>query len=85
MEEGPSARFSAGAVSLGPYKAGSFFFVGGCNKSLEPLDDIYYLHTGFVFYLSLGRLLIILLIIFAYCQQMVDTMHGLIKLQGGFL
>ncbi|KAG5380967.1 hypothetical protein IGI04_028809 [Brassica rapa subsp. trilocularis] len=45
MEEGPSARFSAGAVSLGPYKAGSFFFVGGCNKSLEPLDDIYYLHT----------------------------------------
>ncbi|KAF2592903.1 hypothetical protein F2Q70_00045403 [Brassica cretica] len=45
MEEGPSARFSAGAVSLGPYKAGSFFFLGGCNKSLEPLDDIYYLHT----------------------------------------
>ncbi|XP_033131478.1 nitrile-specifier protein 1 isoform X1 [Brassica rapa] len=45
MEEGPSARFSAGAVSLGPYKAGSFFFVGGCNKNLEPLDDIYYLHT----------------------------------------
>ncbi|XP_013652385.2 tip elongation aberrant protein 1 isoform X1 [Brassica napus] len=45
MEEGPAARFSAGAVCLGPYKAGSFFFLGGCNKSLEPLDDIYYLHT----------------------------------------
>ena len=48
MEEGPAARFSAGAVCLGPYKAGSFFFLGGCNKSLEPLDDIYYLHTGFI-------------------------------------
>ncbi|VVA95232.1 unnamed protein product [Arabis nemorensis] len=45
MEEGPSARFSASAVSLDPYKAGLFFFLGGCNKNLEPLDDIYYLHT----------------------------------------
>lgn len=46
MEERPSARFSAAAVCMGPYKDGSFFFVGGCNKNLEPLDDIYYLHTG---------------------------------------
>jgi len=46
MVEGPSARFSSAAVCLDPYKAGSFFFVGGCNKNLEPLDDIYYLHTG---------------------------------------
>lgn len=46
MEEGPSARFSAAAVCLDPYKAGLFFFVGGCNKNLDPLDDIYYLHTG---------------------------------------
>ncbi|EFH63787.1 hypothetical protein ARALYDRAFT_316360 [Arabidopsis lyrata subsp. lyrata] len=45
MEEGPSPRFSSAAVCLHPYKAGSFFFVGGCNKNLEPLDDIYYLHT----------------------------------------
>ncbi|KAJ4883747.1 Galactose oxidase/kelch repeat superfamily protein [Raphanus sativus] len=45
IEEGPSARFCAGAVCLGPYKAGSVFFLGGCNKNLEPLDDIYYLHT----------------------------------------
>ncbi|KAF8088557.1 hypothetical protein N665_0536s0008 [Sinapis alba] len=49
MEERPSARFSATAVCLGPYKAGSFFFVGGCNKNLEPLDDIYYLHTDGVY------------------------------------
>lgn len=46
MEEGPSARFSTSAVFLDPYKAGLFLFVGGCNKNLEPLDDIYYLHTG---------------------------------------
>lgn len=46
MEERPSARFSCAAVCLDPYKAGSFFFVGGCNKNLEALDDIYYLHTG---------------------------------------
>ncbi|XP_023643710.1 tip elongation aberrant protein 1 isoform X2 [Capsella rubella] len=46
MEEGPCARFSCAAVCLDPYKAGSFFFLGGCNKNLEPLDDIYYLHTG---------------------------------------
>ncbi|KAG2313275.1 hypothetical protein Bca4012_027852 [Brassica carinata] len=45
IEEGPCARFSAAAVCLGPYKPGSFFFVGGYNKNLEPLDDIYYLHT----------------------------------------
>ncbi|KAG2313271.1 hypothetical protein Bca52824_024828 [Brassica carinata] len=57
MEEGPSARFSAAAVCLGPYKAGSFFFVGGCNNNLEPLDDIYYLHTGlFLFMVYLARL-----------------------------
>ncbi|CAN8239743.1 unnamed protein product [Cochlearia groenlandica] len=45
MEAGPSARFSTAAVCLGPYKAGLFLFVGGCNKNLEALDDIYYLHT----------------------------------------
>ncbi|XP_019083710.1 PREDICTED: tip elongation aberrant protein 1-like [Camelina sativa] len=45
MEEGPSARFSCAAVCLDPYKPGSFFFLGGCNKNLEALDDIYYLHT----------------------------------------
>ncbi|KAG2313273.1 hypothetical protein Bca52824_024830 [Brassica carinata] len=55
MEEGPSARFSAAAVCLGPYKAGSFFFVGGCNNNLEPLDDIYYLHTDGVYEARLAQ------------------------------
>nr|VDC88717.1 unnamed protein product [Brassica rapa] len=45
MEDRPPARFSAAAVCLGPYKAGSFFFFGGCNKNLKPLDDTYYFHT----------------------------------------
>ncbi|XP_013619598.1 PREDICTED: tip elongation aberrant protein 1 [Brassica oleracea var. oleracea] len=49
MEDRPPARFSAAAVCLGPYKAGSFFFFGGCNKNLEPLDDIYYFHTDGVY------------------------------------
>ncbi|KAJ4909341.1 Galactose oxidase/kelch repeat superfamily protein [Raphanus sativus] len=54
MEEGPSARFSAAAACLGPYKAGSFFFFGGCNN-LEPLDDIYYLHTDGVYEARLAK------------------------------
>ncbi|CAN8234881.1 unnamed protein product [Cochlearia groenlandica] len=56
-EEGPCARFSVAAVSLDPYKDGLLFFVGGCNKNLEPLDDIYYLHTEgrYSARLSLGK------------------------------
>ncbi|KAJ0229447.1 hypothetical protein HA466_0316080 [Hirschfeldia incana] len=49
MGEGPSARFSAAAVCLDPYMDGSFFLFGGCNKNLEPLDDIYYLHKDRVY------------------------------------
>ncbi|KAG2313277.1 hypothetical protein Bca52824_024834 [Brassica carinata] len=49
IQEGPCARFSAAAVRLGPYMAGSFFLFGGCNKNLEPLDDIYYLCTDCVY------------------------------------
>lgn len=32
--------------SLDPVKPGVLVFIGGCNKSLEALDDIYFLHTG---------------------------------------
>ncbi|KAL3748626.1 hypothetical protein ACJRO7_009802 [Eucalyptus globulus] len=43
---GPSARFSMAGVCLDPVRSGVLAFVGGCNRSLEALDDIYYLHTG---------------------------------------
>ncbi|WZY98174.1 hypothetical protein YC2023_070503 [Brassica napus] len=46
MGEGPSARFSSAGACLDPQKAGFLVFVGGCNKSLEALDDMFYLHTG---------------------------------------
>ncbi|KAK0586865.1 hypothetical protein LWI29_013612 [Acer saccharum] len=44
--EGPSARFSVVGDCLDPLKGGVLVFVGGCNKSLEALDDMYYLYTG---------------------------------------
>uniref|UniRef100_A0A0D3CR83 Uncharacterized protein n=1 Tax=Brassica oleracea var. oleracea TaxID=109376 RepID=A0A0D3CR83_BRAOL len=59
IAEGLYARFSAAAVFLGPYKAGSFFFVDICNKNLDTFGDNH------------------------YYAQMVDTMHSLIKVQGG--
>lgn len=31
---------------LDPFKGGVLVFIGGCNKSLEALDDMYYLYTG---------------------------------------
>ena len=43
---GPSARFSVAGDCLDPLKRGVLVFIGGCNKSLEALDDMYYLHTG---------------------------------------
>ncbi|KAF8104265.1 hypothetical protein N665_0176s0072 [Sinapis alba] len=46
MGEGPSARFSSAGACLDPHKAGFLVFVGGCNKSLDALDDMFYLHTG---------------------------------------
>uniref|UniRef100_A0A1J3DCW7 Kelch domain-containing protein 3 n=1 Tax=Noccaea caerulescens TaxID=107243 RepID=A0A1J3DCW7_NOCCA len=46
MGEGPSARFSSAGACLDPHKAGFLVFVGGCNKNLEALDDMFYLHTG---------------------------------------
>lgn len=44
--EGPSARFSVAGDCLDPLKDGVLVFVGGCNKSLEALDDMYFLYTG---------------------------------------
>ncbi|KAJ0680400.1 putative transcription factor WD40-like family [Helianthus annuus] len=45
---GPSARFSMAGSTLHPHHGGALVFIGGCNKSLEALDDMFYLHTGFV-------------------------------------
>lgn len=42
----PSARFSVAGDCLDPSMGGVLVFIGGCNKSLEALDDMYYLHTG---------------------------------------
>ncbi|XP_021809931.1 rab9 effector protein with kelch motifs-like [Prunus avium] len=44
--DGPSARFSVAGDCLDPVKGGVPVFFGGCNKSLEALDDMYYLYTG---------------------------------------
>ncbi|XP_052179760.1 protein GLUTELIN PRECURSOR ACCUMULATION 3-like isoform X2 [Diospyros lotus] len=44
--EGPSARFSMSGDSLHPIRGGVLVFFGGCNKDLEALDDMYFLHTG---------------------------------------
>lgn len=32
--------------SLDPRNGGVLVFIGGCNKNLEALDDMYYLKTG---------------------------------------
>ncbi|XP_062116747.1 uncharacterized protein LOC133830714 isoform X2 [Humulus lupulus] len=44
--DGPSARFSVAGDCLDPQKRGVLVFLGGCNKSLEALDDMFYLYTG---------------------------------------
>ncbi|XP_050375995.1 uncharacterized protein LOC126793498 isoform X2 [Argentina anserina] len=46
--DGPSARFSVAGDCLDPVKGGVLVFIGGCNKSLEGLDDMFYLNTGLV-------------------------------------
>ncbi|XP_048500330.1 uncharacterized protein LOC104907916 isoform X3 [Beta vulgaris subsp. vulgaris] len=43
--DGPSARFSMSGDCLDPSKGGVLVFIGGCNKNLEALDDMYFLHT----------------------------------------
>ncbi|XP_052176236.1 tip elongation aberrant protein 1-like isoform X3 [Diospyros lotus] len=44
--ERPSPRFSVAGDSLDPEKSDALVFLGGCNKNLDALDDMYYLHTG---------------------------------------
>uniref|UniRef100_A0A7N0UYB7 Attractin/MKLN-like beta-propeller domain-containing protein n=1 Tax=Kalanchoe fedtschenkoi TaxID=63787 RepID=A0A7N0UYB7_KALFE len=44
--EGPSGRFSVAGDCLDPTRIGALMFIGGCNRSLEALDDMYYLNTG---------------------------------------
>ncbi|KAK8537633.1 hypothetical protein V6N13_096556 [Hibiscus sabdariffa] len=46
MGDGPSARFSVSGDCLDPLKSGVLMFIGGCNKTLEALDDMYFLYTG---------------------------------------
>ncbi|CAI9281517.1 unnamed protein product [Lactuca saligna] len=46
--EGPSARFSMAGSTLHPQHGGVLMFIGGCNKKLEALDDMFYLFTGIV-------------------------------------
>ena len=53
--DGPSARFSVAGDCLDPVKGGVLVFVGGCNKSLEALDDMYYLYTGLSYSLYLPQ------------------------------
>ncbi|KAK8657739.1 hypothetical protein V6N13_035962 [Hibiscus sabdariffa] len=48
MGDGPSARFSVSGDCLDPLKSGVLMFIGGCNKTLEALDDMYFLYTGLV-------------------------------------
>lgn len=44
INKGPSARFSGAGDCLDEQR-GILVFLGGCNKSLEALDDMYYLYT----------------------------------------
>lgn len=46
--DSPSARFSVAGDCLDPHRRGVLAFLGGCNKSLEALGDMYYLHTGLI-------------------------------------
>ncbi|KAL9243311.1 hypothetical protein vseg_017213 [Gypsophila vaccaria] len=41
----PSARFSMSGYCLDPSENGVLLFIGGCDRNLEALDDMYYLHT----------------------------------------
>lgn len=62
--DGPSARFSVAGDCLDPVKGGVLVFIGGCNKSLEALDDMYYLYTGLSYlYIYLSAIFFPLLLV----------------------
>ncbi|XP_022850501.1 uncharacterized protein LOC111372391 isoform X4 [Olea europaea var. sylvestris] len=44
--QGPSGRFSMAGENLDLQRGGVLVVIGGCDKDLEALDDMYYLHTG---------------------------------------
>ncbi|KAK4735495.1 hypothetical protein R3W88_009756 [Solanum pinnatisectum] len=46
--EGPSPRFSVAGDCLDPHLGGTLVLIGGCNNTLQPLEDMYYLQTGIV-------------------------------------
>lgn len=46
--EGPSPRFSVAGDCLDPHVGGTLVLIGGCNNTLQPLEDMYYLQTGIV-------------------------------------
>ncbi|MFS8017775.1 putative kelch-type beta propeller [Helianthus anomalus] len=52
---GPSARFSMAGSTLHPQHGGVLIFMGSCNKSLEALDDMLYLHAGLINYVITGQ------------------------------
>lgn len=45
MNQGPSSRFSVAGDCVDE-RRGIIVFIGGCNQTLEALNDMYYLHTG---------------------------------------
>ncbi|XP_020583851.1 host cell factor-like isoform X2 [Phalaenopsis equestris] len=55
INRGPSARFSGAGDCLNEQR-GILVFIGGCNKSLEALDDMYYLYTDMTVSKSLSQL-----------------------------
>ena len=67
MGDGPSARFSVAGNCLDPYKVGTLALLGGCNRSLEALDDMYYLFTGlYSCYFLEQRMIIIILLMWTF-------------------
>ena len=70
VNEGPSARFSAAGDCVDA-RNGVLVWIGGCNGSLDALDDMYYLYTSMSYLIPL--LFLTMMIYFVFIA--VD-MHG---------